>query len=337
MLRRLIILLAVAFSFACAQQVKVELSGVGEAVPSGVNALAWDGKNLIVAKEGIIVFLDRVETATSGSFFQYEGHFFFDRFPLKLNSKDKTPNITAIAWERGIGGDGYLWVADEANRRLLKMTLKGEILKRLPLRGVYPEDMTFDGQFLWIADSKTSKIIKISTIDGSPVSEYQSPLKVPTALAWDGRYLIVGGLDNPLNIVESSERVSILKLDPESGRVLERVIIPKFLSKPLKELSLPLGMVWIDNRIWISDRNSGKILVLNDWTEPIYDPKNYKLTQTTPQVKRVPIKENGSSFEETNDLVEEARRAAEEAKRAAEEAKKAAEAAKKAFELKLKK
>lgn len=332
MIRYLLIPLLVLSIVACTQQLRVDVSGVGETVPTGPSAIAWDGKNLIIAKEGLISFLDNIDTATTGSIYGYEGHYFFDRYPITITSNENAPNITGLAWEKSVAGTGYIWVTDGANRRLLKISPKGDIQRKLSLSAVYPEDMTFDGEFLWIVDSKRSRIFKISPIDASVVAEYQSPIKVPTALAWDGKYLIIGGISDTSNLSESAERVSILKLEPQSGRVVGRVFIPKHFTQHISELSWPLGMAWINDKIWISDRNSGKIIVLSDWTETVEDPKNYKLATTTPTVKKLPVKEAPTERD-----IEEAKRAAEEAKKAAEEAKKAAEAAKKAFELQQKK
>lgn len=332
MARFILISLMLLSIVACTQQLKVDVSGVGETVPTGPSAIAWDGKNLIIAKEGLISFIDNIDTATTGSIYGYEGHYFFDRYPITITSNENTPKITGLAWEKSVAGTGYIWVADASNRRILKISPKGDIQRKLSLSAVYPEDMTFDGEFLWIADSKRSRIFKISPIDASAVAEYHSPIKIPTALAWDGKYLIIGGINDPSNLRESAERVSIVKLDINSGKVIERVLIPKHFTKPISELSWPLGMAWINDKIWISDRNSGKIIVLSDWTESFDDSTIYKVASTTPTVKKLPLKEAA-----TNKGIEEAKKAAEEARKSAEEAKRAAEAAKRAFELQQKK
>jgi len=216
--------------------------------------------------------------------------------------------------------------SDAANKRLLKVTPQGDVLKRLPLEKIYPEDMTFDGQYLWIADSKREKIFKITPEDGSAVAEYLSPIKLPTAIAWDGKYLIIAGIVDPLNPSSSTDNVRIIRLDVERGNVVEEIPNSRYLSSPA-------GMVWIDGKLWISDRNSGYIVRISDWGSPIVDERNYKLATVPTAVKKVEIKEK----QKIDKDVEEAKRAAEEAKRAAEEAKRAAEAAKKAFELQQKK
>lgn len=316
----------------CSEQLKVDVSGVGETTPTGFSALSWDGKNLIVAKEGLLAFIDKIDTATTGSIYNYEGHYFFDRYPITITSSQNPTNITGVAWQRTEGGSGYLWVTDTANRRLLKLTLQGDIIRQIPIKDFYPEDITFDGNYLWVADSKRAKIFRVSTEDGSIVSEYLSPVTIPTAVAWDGKYLIVGGIINPQFLANSSENVKIVKLDPEKGKVQEEVIIPKDFTQHLSSLSFPTGMAWINGKIWVSDRNSGSIVILQDWTIASEDSKIYKITTTQPQLKKLPTQEKSKMME-----VEEAKRAAEEAKRAAEEAKQAAEAAKKAFELQQKK
>ncbi len=331
MLKFISIIFALFILTACTEQIKVDVAGLGETEATGPSALAWDGKNLIMAKEGLIAFLDNIDTAATGSIYNYVGHYFFDRYPITIKSKEISAFITGLAWEKASVDSGYIWVADGANRKILKITPKGDVIRTINLT-IYPEDITFDGENLWVADSKRKKIFKLSPIDGSTLSEYLSPITIPTALAWDGKYLLIAGIKDDKFIKNSSENVEIVKLDPESGKVVATIFIPKHFTIHLKELSLPTAMVLINEKIWVSDRNSGKILVLSDWTRASEDNKNYKLTTTTPTVKKIKIVEQSKAQE-----AEEAKKAAEEARKAAEEAKKAAEAAKKAFELQQKK
>lgn len=332
MIRYLLLFIMLFALTACTEQIKVEVSGVGETIPTGPSALAWDGKNIIIAKEGLIAFLENIDTATTGSIYNYEGHYFFDRYPITVTSKENPPYITGLAWEKASGGTGYIWVADSANKRLLKISPQGDVLRKIAVPASYLEDITFDGEYLWAADSKRCKIFKLNTADGSVAAEYLSPVKIPTALAWDGKYLIVAGILDPNFLQTTSENVKIVKLDTNSGKVVENVLIPKHFAQHLSSLSMPTGMAWINNKIWIADRNSGSIVVLSDWTIASEDSKNYKLTTVTPTFKKVTVEEKSKDKD-----IEEAKRAAEEARRAAEEAKRAAEAAKKAFELQQKK
>lgn len=330
MIRYLLLCSMILTCIACSQQLRMDVSGVGETIPTGPSALTWDGKNIIVAKEGLIAFIDNIDTATTGSIYKYEGHYFFDRYPITITSKDNPPYITGLAWQKTFGAAGYIWVADSANRRLLKVSPQGDVLRKINIPSIYLEDITFDGQHLWAADSKRGKIFKLSTADGSVLAEYLSPVTLPTALAWDGKYLIVTGIVDPNFLQTTSENVKIVKLDVDTGKVIANVHIPKHFAQHLSSLSMPTGMVWINDKIWISDRNSGMVVILSDWTYASEDPKNYKLTTTSTTFKKVPVKEKAQD-------IEEAKRAAEEARKAAEEAKKAAEAAKKAFELQQKK
>ncbi|ODA44262.1 hypothetical protein THER_1030 [Thermodesulfovibrio sp. N1] len=326
MFRYLFLLILPFLVIACTEQVKLDVSGVGETMPQSPTAITWDGKNLIVGKEGLIAFIDNIDTATAGSIYNYEGHYFFDRYPITITSRDNPAYITGLAWQKTVGSTGYIWVADSANKRILKVTPQGDVLKKLPLGKIYPEDMTFDGEYLWIADSKREKIFKITPEDGSVIAEYLSPIKLPTAIAWDGKYLIIAGIIDPLNPSSSTDNVRIIRLDTVTGKVIEEIPNSRYLSSPA-------GMVWIDGKLWISDRNSGYIVRISDWGSPIVDEKTYKLAEVPSTIKKVEIKEKQKADKD----VEEAKRAAEEAKKAAEEAKRAAEAAKKAFELQQKK
>ncbi|WP_028844283.1 hypothetical protein [Thermodesulfovibrio thiophilus] len=328
MFRYLILIMILSITLAgCTEQVKVDMQGAGETIPTGSTGIAFDGKDLLVAKEGLIAFIDNIDTATAGSIYGYEGHFYFDRYPITITSKENKPYITGLAWQNTAGNTGFIWASDEANRRILKISPQGDVITRIPLTKIYPEDITFDGEYLWVVDSKRKKIFKLSTEDGSIVSEYLSPVPVPTALAWDGKNLIVGGLKNLNNPAPSPDNVQIIKLDPVSGNVMENVETSRYLTSPA-------GMVWINGKLWISDRNSGKIVIISDKGEPSTDIRSYKLPAVAPVLKKVEAKEDKNK---TAQDVDEAKRAAEEARKAAEEAKKAAEAAKKAFELQQKK
>lgn len=116
MRKYLTILILLIISAGCTEQVKMDIAGVGESIPSGVSAITWDGKNLIVAKEGIIVFLDEIDTATAGSIIGYEGNYFFNNYPVTITSKENPPYITGIAWQQTSGNTGFIWVADAANK-----------------------------------------------------------------------------------------------------------------------------------------------------------------------------------------------------------------------------
>jgi len=326
MFRYLALIFSVLAIVGCTEQVKLDVAGVGETMPPGLTAITWDGKNLIVGKEGLIAFIDNIDTATAGSIYNYEGHYFLDRYPITITSKENPTYITALAWQKTYGNTGYIWAADAANKRLLKITPQGDVVRQFSLSAIYPEDMTFDGEYLWIADSKRKKIFKVSTEDGSPVEEYLSPVAFPNAIAWDGKNLIIAGIIDPINPSSSPDNVRIIRLNTATGKVIEEIPNSRYLSSPV-------GMVWIDGKLWISDRNSGYIVKISDWGSPIIDEKNYKLVEVPSTIKKVEIKEKQKADKD----VEEAKRAAEEARKAAEDAKRAAEAAKKAFELQQKK
>lgn len=318
--------LIMMFLASCTQSVRMDIAGSGETFPSSPSALTWDGKNLIVAKEGLISFLENIDTATAPSFYNYEGHYFLDRHPITITSKEQPTFISGIAWQKLSSNIGYLWVADISNRRLMQLTPQGEIIRKINFSKFYVDDMTFDGESLWIADSKREKIFKVSTEDGSILEQYQSPVKIPTALAWDGQNIYIAGLKDLYSPSYSSENIRIVKLSPKTGRVTEEI-------PPSRFLSYPTGMVWIDGKLWIADRNYGGIIITSDWGSPSEDIKNYKIAVSPTPTKKIEQLEKKTDKQD----IEEAKRAAEEARKAAEEAKQAAEAAKKAFELQQKK
>ncbi len=332
----------------CTGQLRTDVAGVGETVPTGPDAITWDGKNLIIAKEGLIVFLEDIDLASADSIYNYEGHYFFDRFPITITSQENTPFITALAWQsaKNIPGGGYLWVADTGNKRILKVTPQGDVVSKFNKLPFYPEDMTFDGEFLWVADSKRNKIFKVSTEDCAVLETFISPVKNPSGIAWDGRYIIIIGYKEVDDFTELSKPVEpqfqhsinskspytqttikIVKLDPQTGQIVREVI-------PSRHLTSPVGMVYVEDYLWISDRNAGKIFRVQDMGFASEDKNIYKVETPVASPKKLEVK---TTVKQEPKDAEEAKQWAEEARKAAEEARKAAEAAKKAFELQQKK
>lgn len=129
MYRYLVLIFSVLAIVGCTEQVRLDVAGVGETMPQSPTAITWDGKNLIVGKEGLIAFIDNIDTATAGSIYNYEGHYFFDRYPITITAGENPTYINGIAWQKTVGSTGYIWVADSANKRILKVTPQGDILK----------------------------------------------------------------------------------------------------------------------------------------------------------------------------------------------------------------
>jgi DNA-binding beta-propeller fold protein YncE len=57
----------------------------------------------------------------------------------------------------------------------------------------FPRGLAWDGQYLWIADPETQRIIKVDT-QGRILNKYNSPGTSPSGLAWDGQHLWVADL-----------------------------------------------------------------------------------------------------------------------------------------------
>jgi len=249
----------------CTEQVKVDMQGAGETIPTGSTGIAFDGKDLLVAKEGLIAFIDNIDTATAGSIYGYEGHFYFDRYPITITSKENKPYITGLAWQNTAGNTGFIWASDEANRRILKISPQGDVLTRIPLTKIYPEDITFDGEYLWVVDSKRKKYLNSQQ---KMVQLFQSiflQFRYPQLLHGMEKFNCwrIKNLNNP---APSPDNVQIIKLDPVSGNVMENVETSRYLTSPA-------GMVWINGKLWISDRNSGNIVIISDKGEPSTDNK----------------------------------------------------------------
>ena len=64
----------------------------------------------------------------------------------------------------------------------------GDVLKSFTSPGSCPEDLAWDGTYLWNCDFATAKIYKLTT-SGTVVSSFNSPGPNPEGLGWDGTYL----------------------------------------------------------------------------------------------------------------------------------------------------
>ena len=65
----------------------------------------------------------------------------------------------------------------------------GHAQKTFKTPATHPTGMTFDGEYIWLADKMTYKIYRINPQNGKVVKTIQSPGFDPTGLAWDGKLL----------------------------------------------------------------------------------------------------------------------------------------------------
>lgn len=342
----LLIIPVLLFISGCAQQFKSPMFQSNDYSGHGPNGLTWNGRDLVMGDGKLIMEINSIETGpyiSEKSKFNSEGFSKFARDPEPVKGALKDLKISGLTWEGECCGKGFLWVADEADKEILKLDAYNNVLKRFPSPGDTPSGLAFDGKDLWVSDSSESKIYKISTENGTVLAEYNSPVKVPTDLAWDCENIWILGLDQCKNVTRACYVPRLLKLDVKSAKVTEEIELPK-------QIVRPVSIVWVDGVMWIGDYELNRIFRVPVSPQKVYDDTVYA-TAITYKPRKIAIKEMPEEeikeevkLEETKPLTEEARKAAEEARKAAEEAKEAAkkaeEAAKKsekAFELQQKK
>jgi len=343
-LRVLSILLALMVITGCAQQFKSPMFQSNDYSGYGPNGMTWNGRDLVIGDGRLIIDINSIETGpyiSETSKFNSEGFYRFARDPEPVRGTSKELKICGLAWEGECCGKGFLWVADEGNKEILKLDAFHNVVKRFPSPGETPSGIAFDGKDLWVSDSSESRIYRVSTEDGTVLAEYISPIKVPTDLTWDCENIWILGLDECKNVTKTCYVPRLVKLDIKSARVTEEMELPK-------QIVRPVSIVWVDGFMWIGDYQLNRIFKLPVSSQKVVDETVYATNITyKPKkiaVKEMPTEEIMASPEETKPSTDEIKKAAEEAKRAAEEAKeaarKAAEAAeksRKAFELQQKK
>lgn len=335
------------FIGGCAQQFKSPMFQSNDYEGFGPNGITWNGRDLVIGDNRLIIEVNSIETGpyiSDTSKFNSEGFYRFARDPEPIKGTTKDLKICGLAWEGECCGKGFLWVADEGNKEILKLDAYNNVMRRFPSPGDTPSGVAYDGKDLWVSDSAESKIYKVSTEDGTVLAEYNSPIKVPTDLTWDCENIWVLGLDQCKNVTKACYTPRLVKLDLKTAKVTEEQELPK-------QIIRPVSIVWVDGSMWIGDYVLNRIFRVPVSPKKVTDETVYA-TSITYKPRKIAVKEMPPEREEVKPevrveekpLTDEAKKAAEEARRAAEEAKeaarKAAEAAeksKKAFELQQKK
>ena len=117
----------------------------------------------------------------------------------------------------------------------------GEIGASYPTPGSCPTGLTFDGKYLWNADSKSDLLYCIDPQDGEIIRSIPSPGFWPMGLCWDGQYL--------WNVDVNTGR--IYQIDPTDGTIIRTLAAPT---------GSPRGLCWDGQYLWCSDNRSEKIV-----------------------------------------------------------------------------
>jgi len=307
----------------------------------GPNGIAWNGKNFVIGDNNLIIEHSSVETGIffgTHSYYNNDGFYQFPRHLVSLNRIVGNPvQICDLVWEGECCGKGFLWIADALNKEIIKLTGNYEFIKKIPSPASLPNGLTFDGSYLWVADSKDATIYKISTDDGKIIEKYNSPIEKPTGLAWDCSNLWVIGMNTCKNTSEDCYTKRLVKLDVKSGKVTHEIKLPSQIVKPS-------SLVWVDGILWAGDYYHNRVFKLKEITAyAIDDIKSYKVA-LPPEDKSIAMapRDRETIRSEAKALAKEAKKCCDDKKAedilrraedAAKKAEDAAEKAKKAFEL----
>lgn len=339
-----LILLPFFVSGCVSRQFKTPMFQPNDNNGQGPNALAWNGRDLIIADNSLIMEINGIETGTffsHNSDFNSDGFFSFAKSPEQISGNgNKNIRICGMVWEGECCGKGFLWIADGENKEILKLNSNNKVIKRFTSPADSPRGLAFDGKDLWVADSKAGRIYKLATEDGAVLSEYISPVKAPAGLAWDHSNLWIVGTNTCSSETKECHKTRVVKFVASSGTVIEEIDLPAQISKPS-------SLVFIDRNLWISDYNLNRIFKVSAEGSEVTDPAVYlsPITKKSVAAWHLSNSENGLldkgqavlpqdlATDRLGEAVETAKNAAEEAKAAATAAEDSAKKAEKAFEL----
>jgi transglutaminase-like putative cysteine protease/glutamine cyclotransferase len=120
----------------------------------------------------------------------------------------------------------------------------GKVVKSFPLPGKFCTGLTFDGNYLWVADYKADIIYKLDPTSGAVLHQIPSPGFWPMGLAWDGQHL--WNLDK--------KQKKIFKIDPQDGTILTTIETP---------CDYPEGLSWEGNTLWVGDARENTIMKID--------------------------------------------------------------------------
>ena len=181
------VLLLILLSGCGYQQFKTDLfSSFEHESQTGPTGLAWDGKNLIMGNSNQILFARQIVT---------DSYYRFSR-DILLNGGTYTSgrfpgpqrrrmNICGMAWEGECCGEGFLWIADAKSNKILKLKPNREFVTEFRSPVKSPNGIAFDGQSLWITSKYSFKIVQFNPELQAIENVYFSSIQRPTGLTWD--------------------------------------------------------------------------------------------------------------------------------------------------------
>ncbi|MBF0390633.1 MAG: hypothetical protein HQK71_11090 [Desulfamplus sp.] len=257
----IVVLMLILFVGCAPHQFKTDLFSFSEHDSQvGPTGLAWDGKNLIMGTTNQILFARDIVTEPLYSFSKKDsrlngGTYSSGRFP---GPQRMDIDVCGIAWEGECCGEGFLWIADAKNDRIIKMkpdlTLVDSFQSPIPA----PNGIAFDGKSLWIVSKYSYKIVKFNPDMRAIENIYYSPIARPTGLTWDcsgNGYVWVTGIDDCRTSEQRCYIPRLLRIDVNTGKITHEVKLPEAITRPS-------SVAIAENCIWVGDYNLNRIFKL---------------------------------------------------------------------------
>ncbi len=227
----------------------------------GPNGVTWNGRSFVIGDNNLIIEHSSVET---GIFFHpnfiynNDGFFHIPRHIVYLNKIVGNPvKICSLAWEGECCGKGFLWIGDAHNKEIIKLTGNYEFIKRIPSPANSPTGLTFDGKYLWVSDSSTSTIYKISPNNGKVLEVFVSPIEKPSGLAWDCSGLWIIGTNTCKHPSKDCFERQLLRMDVINGKVTHEIKLPR-------QIEMPSSLVWVEGILWAGDYRLNRVFKLSE-------------------------------------------------------------------------
>ncbi|MBI1811070.1 MAG: glutaminyl-peptide cyclotransferase [Nitrospirae bacterium] len=107
----------------------------------------------------------------------------------------------------------------------------------IPLPGLKPQGITWDGKHLWVVEKKKKKVYRLDPRSGAILQTFAVDLKKPKGLAFDGKSIWVA----------DEETMKIHALDPQSGQIVKTIPMEISKEKGFKSFE---GMTWDGKHLW---------------------------------------------------------------------------------------
>ncbi|MGA1871638.1 MAG: carboxypeptidase regulatory-like domain-containing protein, partial [bacterium] len=156
-------------------------------------------------------------------------------FQVPCEADNMGVDFVGLEWR-----DESLWASCMNNEILYELDPAdfGTVLDEVPIPGINPSGLAWDGSSFWVCDPYTDEIHRLDST-GNIIVTYDSPGSGPVGLAWDGK--------NLWNV--DWKTASLYKIDPDNGTVVHTIPAPD---------TRPAGVTYDGRYLWTNGRDSGK-------------------------------------------------------------------------------